>query len=121
MKKILSLVLVIALAFSLVACGGAKSAEEVDKNLKAEGWESYVMPMNELEMGDFKAKEGVFATKGMSMISYVVFENSEDVNKFKKESPEVFGIKMKQSGNAVGVFIGMNDEEINKIAGKMGL
>lgn len=121
MKKLLSLVLVAVLAFSLAACGGTKSAEEVDKALKAEGWDSYVMPMNELEMGEYKAKEGVFAIRGMSMVTYVVFENSKDLDKFKKESPEGFGIKMKQSGNAVGVFIGLSDEDMNKLAGKMGL
>lgn len=122
MKKILFILMVLVLAFALVGCsGGQKSAEEALKIFEKDGWFTLLMKTPDLEFDSYKAKEGMFASKDMAVVSYMIFGSEEDIKKFKKDSPEGFGVTMKVKGNAVGVFSGLSDEEVKKYSDKLGL
>lgn len=122
MKKILFTLMVLVLAFALVGCSaGQKSAEEALKVFEKDGWLTFLMKTPDLEFDAYKAKEGMFASKDMAVVSYMIFESEEDIEKFRKDSPESYGVTMKVKGNAVAVFGGLSEEEVKKYSQKLGL
>lgn len=112
MKKLIFSVLVVALAFSLIACSGssgagaAKSLEEVQKILTDNGWTARMMEEQDLSMTTtIKATKGVVAERAEPFggISYAIMANKDDAVKFLTEgAQEFFGATTEDAKTGLG-------------------
>lgn len=111
MKKLIFSVLILALAFSLIACSGpsgggaAKSLEDVQKILNENGFTARMMEDTDLEMtSTLKATKGVVADRAepFAGVSYAVMASKDDAVKFLTEGAEEFGSATEDAKTGLG-------------------
>ena len=92
MKKLTSLLLMVAMLFSLIACGGLDT-DTIRDNLSDAGYTITSAQTDDMEiLKDFAPKETIAATKLLDNIAVFLYDSEKDAKKAKEIYDKTLGI-----------------------------